>query len=89
MSAELHIANLSEALFERISHDAVQNGLSPGEWAAKVLETHYLPLTSATRLPADTVAAVQRLFGSWDEDQKAAFSQVMAESDTIDQSIWK
>jgi hypothetical protein len=89
MSTDLHVENLNGLTFQRLSQDAANHGVSPSEWAAKVLEAHYPPMATSTSLPADTAAALQRLFGSWDEVQAREFSAAMAESDKIDESIWK
>jgi hypothetical protein len=89
MSTDLHIDNLSHEAFQRLSQDAASHGLSPAAWAARVLETHYPSAPNSTALPADTVAALQQLFGSWDDVQAREFAATMADSDKIDESIWK
>lgn len=89
MSTDLHIGNLSDGVYQRLSQDAEDHGVSPGEWAARLLESHYPTTQSATSLPADTDGALQRLFGSWDEVQAREFASAMAETDKIDESIWK
>lgn len=89
MPAPLQIDSLSDATLERLSHDAASHGVSPGEWAARVLETYYPPAPLSPRLPADTEAALKKLFGSWDEEQVRTFDETMAESDKIDESLWK
>ena len=89
MSTNLNIDSLSDEAYMRLSQDAENHGVSPNEWAARVLESHYPPAQAKSSLPADTVAALQDLFGSWDEVQASHFASVMAETDKIDESIWK
>jgi hypothetical protein len=40
-------------------------------------------------LPDDTIAALNKLFGSWDEEQVREFNEAIAEMDKIDDDMWK
>jgi hypothetical protein len=89
MSSELHIDNLSDDTIRHLERDAAVHGVSPAEWAARVLSEHYCGVDPLDEPQVDKATAVSRLFGTWNEEQVREFMEATADFERIDEDMWK
>lgn len=89
MSSVLHIDSLSDDAYQQLEKEAAAHGLSPADWAARVLASRYMAGEQEIEPSLDKRSAIRQLFGTWSEEQVREFMDATADTRRIDEAMWK
>jgi plasmid stability protein len=86
MSLSITIENLDATLLARLQAEAARRGTDLGGVAREVLDRGLPPVVIHTPARPD---AIDRLAGTWSEDEAAEFRRNTAAFEWIDEELWR